>query len=783
MRRFAIALVLVAAAGTACSGKGQSTSTEASPAPPAAVAETPAAGAAAIPTSQATTTVAMSGGSTPAPVPTDTPDPNVLSSANGTIVRSYSPAALDRMNDGSLGNAAHGVGSELPDDAKPPYVFTFELPGTTTIAQFEADLRGKIKDTDPFASVTFATSTTSATDGFTDAGTVTADENARKKTLTFGKPARWVRVTANQLFDGVSATGTLAPPPHALDPTGIYIEQARPYKNGSFSPVGTNENDTRARFVAVGSSLTATECTNTTFTGTFVGRWDGRTWTSKFTGNKDENPANIRAVLNDDGSILGGSYDGQNQSVVFMRTTEKPAFCEPRPNGTGTHHVLVLDQDPIFSYYPSDAQPAVPGYTFESIGAGMLEPSELAGKEAVITRGVCKLTQLISPEQLQVLLQWVAAGHKLILGAGGCNAGADFTWLPYPFQAADPGPETSNASMIQVENNALGTNDKNDATHYLDILTYVLSGSDLGSSNAMATKDPHWCGHLFVAKPTNVNGFVQSYAVDGGGELIYDGINMSGNQRGTPAQIRMLELALPAPAALACSENVTESFVLEPSQEATFVTGKAQTIRAPMTVLANQGWSGHATVKTSGDIPATATPNGFDIAGGTQPVAVMVHVPASQKPGVYTVAVLADDGSGKRAQATVSLTGTAPPQEQKKQLATQKRIRLYGIHFDVDSAHIQPRSEAVIADIASTMTSTPGLRFQVEGHTDSDGGAAYNLGLSQRRAQAVVDDLATRYHIARGRLVAKGLGLTRPVASNAAPAGKALNRRVELLRL
>ncbi len=223
--------------------------------------------------------------------------------------------------------------------------------------------------------------------------------------------------------------------------------------------------------------------------------------------------------------------------------------------------------------------------------------------------------------------------------------------------------------------------------------------------------------------------------------------------------------------------------MLEPSQEATFVSGKAQTIRAPMTVLANQGWSGHATVRAAGDIPATVTPSAFDIAGGTEPIAVSVHVPASQKPGVYTVSVLADNGSGKTAQATVSLTGTAPPQQQKQQLATQKRIRLYGIHFDVDSAHIQPRSEAVIADIGQAMSSTPGLRFQVEGHTDSDGGAAYNLALSQRRAQAVVDDLVTRYHIARSRLIAKGYGLTRPVAPNTTPAGKALNRRVELLRL
>ncbi len=230
-----------------------------------------------------------------------------------------------------------------------------------------------------------------------------------------------------------------------------------------------------------------------------------------------------------------------------------------------------------------------------------------------------------------------------------------------------------------------------------------------------------------------------------------------------------------------CTEQVTSAFILEPSQEATFSAGKAQTVRVAMRVLANQGWNGHATVTATGGIPATVKPGAFDIAGGTQDIAVNIAVPASQQAGVYVDTVSADSGSGKRAQATVTLTGTATIT--KKTFTTQKRIRIYGIHFDVDSAHIQPRSEPVIADIATTMKQNPGLRFQVEGHTDSDGGAAYNLGLSQRRAQSVVDDLVTRYKIARGRLVAKGFGLTKPVAPNTTATGKAQNRRVELLRL
>jgi outer membrane protein OmpA-like peptidoglycan-associated protein len=772
----ALALFVVLAG---CSGRGQSTST-ASPSP-AGVATAEASVA---PSAAPATEASAGAGASPGPVavPTASPEPNLLSTANGTVLRSYSPAALDRMNDGNLGNAAHGIGSELPDDAKPPFVFTFELPSVAKISQFGAALRRADSGTQP--SVTFAVSTAGADRGFTDVGTVVADSAGTSKTVSADTQARWVRVTANvQLFDSVGATGTIAPPAAALDPTGFFIEESRPDKNGALVTAGTSGDDKRARFVAAGQAVTATECTGRGLTGTFVGQFQGRTWTSVFAGNKDENPSKIRAVVNDDASLIAGVTDG-GTPVVFMRTTDRPAFCVPRVTGSGKYHVLVLDQDPIGTFYPADIDKPLPGYTFESIGAGMLDAGALHGKDAVIARELCKLPELLAPQQTELLLQWVAAGHKLVLGLGGgqCQNGADFTWLPYPFTAAGPGPETTHGSLIQVENNAFGTNDKNDAAHYVDVTAYVRNeNNDLHSANVMTTTDPHWCGHFFVAKPTNLNGFAQSYAVDGRGLLIFDGFDNFDASYPPLQQIRQLELAMPVPADLPCTELVTESFVLAPSQEATFAAGSAQRVHADMQVLANQGWSGHATIKTAGDLPATVTPNAFDIAGGTQHLDLIVNVPASQKPGVYTDAVIADNGSGKTAQATLSLTGTASLEKQFK--PAQKRIRIYGIHFDVDSAHIQPRSEPVIAEIAQLMQATPGLRFQVEGHTDSDGGAVYNLGLSQRRAQAVVDDLVARYHIARARLVAKGYGLTKPVASNETPAGKALNRRVELLRL
>jgi outer membrane protein OmpA-like peptidoglycan-associated protein len=443
--------------------------------------------------------------------------------------------------------------------------------------------------------------------------------------------------------------------------------------------------------------------------------------------------------------------------------------------------MLVLDQDPIPGFYPTDVSPPLPGYAFDAIGAGMIDAPTLGRYDTVITRGVCKLADLKGAQQLALLLQWATKpGHKLIVAGAGCQTGADFMWLPYPFTTNGPGPESENASLIAVEDDALGTSDKSDAAHFVDAIAYVKAQNGLSATAPITTTDTHWCGHFFVAKTTNLNGFVQTYASDGGGFLLYDGFN---GDDGNPQlqKIRQLELTVPVPSDLPCTQRATNAFLLEPSQEVTYGAGTPLAITRHIDLLANQGWNGHVSVKAVGPFKTSVNPASFDVAGGVVHLDVITQVPASAKPGVSTILVTADNGSGKTAQAAVTLTGIATLK--KAAIAPHQRIRLYGIHFDYDSAHIQPRSEPVIADVAALMRANPTWRFEISGHTDSDGGAAYNLALSQRRAQAVVNDLATRYGIARSRMVAKGYGLSRPVSTNSTDAGKALNRRVELERL
>lgn len=100
--------------------------------------------------------------------------------------------------------------------------------------------------------------------------------------------------------------------------------------------------------------------------------------------------------------------------------------------------------------------------------------------------------------------------------------------------------------------------------------------------------------------------------------------------------------------------------------------------------------------------------------------------------------------------------------------------------FDVGRSTLKPGGRHAIANLARIMRQEPERKIVIEGFTDSSGGEAANRRLSERRAQAVRDALVQR-GVASGRIVARGLGEAYPVASNESPAGRQLNRRVEIL--
>lgn len=109
------------------------------------------------------------------------------------------------------------------------------------------------------------------------------------------------------------------------------------------------------------------------------------------------------------------------------------------------------------------------------------------------------------------------------------------------------------------------------------------------------------------------------------------------------------------------------------------------------------------------------------------------------------------------------------------------KIAIYGVLFDTDKSEVKPESAPQLEEMGRYLQQNPAVAVYVVGHTDNQGKLDYNLSLSQRRADAVVNALVTTHKIARNRLVGKGVAGLAPVASNQAEEGRAKNRRVELV--
>jgi len=105
-------------------------------------------------------------------------------------------------------------------------------------------------------------------------------------------------------------------------------------------------------------------------------------------------------------------------------------------------------------------------------------------------------------------------------------------------------------------------------------------------------------------------------------------------------------------------------------------------------------------------------------------------------------------------------------------------IRLNNIFFDYDKATLRPESYPELERVIAFLKENPKVEIELSGHTDNRGKDEYNLNLSQARANAVVEYII-QHGIDASRLIAKGYGETRPVASNDTEEGMQLNRRVE----
>ena len=160
-----------------------------------------------------------------------------------------------------------------------------------------------------------------------------------------------------------------------------------------------------------------------------------------------------------------------------------------------------------------------------------------------------------------------------------------------------------------------------------------------------------------------------------------------------------------------------------------------------------------------------------------------VTINAPLEGGSYDARLNDTDDHGREVASTgFVVTSDVSAEQMAAALKTKGKLALYGIHFATDDASITRESAKELAQVGQLLIRDASLRLTIEGHTDSTGKPEHNLDLSRRRADSVKTYLVETFGIDAGRLSTRGLGATVPVGDNATEAGRALNRRVELVR-
>ena len=170
----------------------------------------------------------------------------------------------------------------------------------------------------------------------------------------------------------------------------------------------------------------------------------------------------------------------------------------------------------------------------------------------------------------------------------------------------------------------------------------------------------------------------------------------------------------------------------------------------------------------------TATPLSYtwDFGDGTPPAKTTFarNTHSYARIGNYTARVTVDDGRGGTCSATAPITII------QRFVLAEKGAKVL---FDFNKAVLKPEAKNQLAGVLQAAKEQPGVQVLIVGHTDGIGSDAYNLKLSQRRAESVVDYLVQN-GVSRQNIQAEGRGKREPVASNDNAAGRAQNRRVEI---
>jgi OOP family OmpA-OmpF porin len=152
-------------------------------------------------------------------------------------------------------------------------------------------------------------------------------------------------------------------------------------------------------------------------------------------------------------------------------------------------------------------------------------------------------------------------------------------------------------------------------------------------------------------------------------------------------------------------------------------------------------------------------------------------------PEGYKYNILRFELGGETSPFITNFRVAAGLPDMRNKLLTEGKLVTYGIYFDVNSDKVKPESFGTLKGIAAVLTENPAVRVRIYGHSDSDGNDAANLDLSKRRAAAVKNELTKSFAVDASRMETDGKGESEPVAPNDNATNKALNRRVEFIKL
>lgn len=154
--------------------------------------------------------------------------------------------------------------------------------------------------------------------------------------------------------------------------------------------------------------------------------------------------------------------------------------------------------------------------------------------------------------------------------------------------------------------------------------------------------------------------------------------------------------------------------------------------------------------------------------------------PAGASVNAFGCAVDRDDDNDGIANQMDACPGTASGTAvDLRGCALTEDLSLDAVEFATGTSDLSGASVATLDNIARIMRENPNLKFEVGGHTDDRGDYAFNVNLSEQRAQAVRDYLVDQ-GVAADRLTARGYGPDRPLVNNDSVANRQANRRVEL---